>query len=175
MNTLWLLLPLLVYSHCNRCTRDTKPTSGMNTLSTGFGTIGQYYYGLHYDTPVVEHARINISFDDLDTGTEPSRSIELYAQSLGTKEDDAGHILAEHLGGCACYTNIFPQSRHINRGAYRLFEEDIYKCINNNTIASIEWTFVYGEIDDSRPSGVFYDVLFDGDTTCKTLSKQFEN
>jgi len=172
---LFVFLPAMIYSQCNQCSNETLPISGINTIATGYGTEGYYSYSLHHDTPVVENAHISISLNDLDTGTEPVKKIELYARSLGFDGDDAGHILANRLGGCACYINIFPQSPHINRGSYRILEEKIYNCIKNNpdTVASIKWSFSYNG-DSTRPIGVSYHVRFTSGN-CKQISKDFKN
>ena len=45
----------------------------------------------------------------------------------GNQNCDAGHILANHLGGYGNIpTNIFPQNLNINRGSYADFENDIF-------------------------------------------------
>ena len=48
----------------------------------------------------------------------------------GTKDCDAGHILAHRLGGPGNQPiNIFPQDLSVNRGAFNQYEDNIYDCI----------------------------------------------
>jgi hypothetical protein len=130
------------------------PIPGLNKLATGAGTVGYYNY---LDSNIVSSVSIDISYIDLGTGTEPGRAVEKYARNLGVDTDDAGHILAKNLGGLAEPINIFPQLPHINRGSYRMFEENIYNYLsgNNLTIASLKWTFEYNK-NETRPAFITY-------------------
>ena len=98
----------------------------------------------------------------LRAGNEPSSATEKYARALGSHDgvstDDAGHILANRLGGCGtCPINIFPQLPHLNRGAWRSFEADVYDCIHgSSTKATLSWTFTYASTTKTRPSSMVY-------------------
>ena len=92
-------------------------------------------------------------------GTEPAANVRAYAQNLGESTDDAGHILANRLGGFAVPTNIFPQSPHENRGEYRTHEAAIYSCIGASTKASLSWSFKYAGTG-TRPTSVTYTASF---------------
>ena len=151
---------------------------GENRLAPGGGKgLGTYVYKLHRGVPVISSAVVQLTKEDLDTGTEPSDSVRKYARSLGDSEDDAGHIYANRLGGLAVPINIFPQNPHINRGDYEAFERQIYDCVNGaskkTSGATLRWTFSYDHVSDTRPSGVSYKASFD--EGCKNLEQHFVN
>lgn len=63
---------------------------------------------------------------DLNTGSEPTDKTRSFARSHGCSTDDAGHIIADRLGGCGdAEGNIFPQDPHINRGQFRMMESTV--------------------------------------------------
>jgi hypothetical protein len=66
-------------------------------------------------------------------GDEPDAGTQSYARSLGGHDgchnDDAGHILANRLGGYGTDPiNIMPQAPHLNRGLWEAFESSIHDC-----------------------------------------------
>ena len=81
------------------------PKVGKNPLATGGGGSCTYSYTAHDKVPVVMSATCDISPSDLNTGTEPNKTTEAYARNLGKHDgcdnDDAGHIIANRLGGQA--------------------------------------------------------------------------
>jgi hypothetical protein len=89
---------------------------------------------------------------------------------------DAGHILANRLGGWGNQTiNIFPQDLSINRGAYAQFENDIYDCIYGGaSSAKLSWTFSYASSTKTKPNKVAYSASFTGGP-CTSLSQTFTN
>jgi len=69
----------------------------------------------------VASAIATIDLSHLDIGSDTTDTTRTYARSLGLLDDDAGHILANRLGGSGRDpVNIFPQNLSINRGAYRV-------------------------------------------------------
>lgn len=79
----------------------------------GGGAVGTYVYVNHNGTPVVSSASVTITPKDLDKGTDTTSCTQDYSRSLdddGVKDCDAGHILANRLGGPGNQPiNIFPQ------------------------------------------------------------------
>jgi hypothetical protein len=104
--------------------------------------------------------------------------VQKYAREMGKEDkegdDDAGHILANRLGGYAVPVNIFPQDPHMNRGAYRSFEGEIYNCMSKNTKANLAWKFQYPSSTSTRPSGEVYTVTFT-DSECTDMKSSFDN
>lgn len=95
---------------------------------------------------------------------------------LGTEDCDAGHILANRLGGPGNQPiNIFPQDLSVNRGSYAQFEGDIYECISGGaSSASLSWTFTYESTSHTKPYKVSYSATFEGGP-CTSLSQVFSN
>ena len=62
-------------------------------------------------------------------GSNTDSASKSWVKVAGCPSDDAGHILANKLGGSGKATdrNIFPQNQSINRGAYRVYEKKIYE------------------------------------------------
>ena len=139
--------------------------------------------------PVIRSASVVLHRGNLDHGTETDARTRAYARKLGSeaKADDAGHILANRLGGCGSatanspcngYTNIFPQNPSINRGIYRTMEGRIYDCMATGgaTKAMLDWTFAYQRVAGSpatRPSSYTYRAVFDHG--CESMSERFTN
>ena len=115
----------------------------------------------------------------MHTGTEPSTSARAYVRALGghdgCTDDDAGHILANQLGGKATPTNLFPQSPHLNRGAWESFERAIAACFasGGSTSATLKWSFQYESSSKERPKTASYAVTYD--QGCASASQSFSN
>ena len=154
------------------------PTSGTNSLEAGGGGKCTYRYATHDSMPVVTSASCKISKADLDTGSEPQPTERDYVHKLGghdgCTDDDAGHILANQLGGKAVPTNLFPQEPHLNRGAWEQFEKKIYACVKDGA-ATLSWTFSYASTKDQRPSKATYKVAYAAGSACDDASESFEN
>ncbi|HEV7368447.1 polymorphic toxin-type HINT domain-containing protein [Arenibaculum sp.] len=106
-------------------------------------------------------AQTTITQADLDTGTGTNKTTRDFVKDeagftklSGGKYDpnsgltdefpDAGHIFANRLGGSGRdVENIFPQSRSINRGQYRVFEGQVYDYVDTNGTVSARVDFIY--------------------------------
>lgn len=161
------------------CTSVPCPNSGYNYLTTGGGAVGKYYYTDHNGIPVITSASITITKANLDTGTDTTSCTQDYARMLdddGEKDCDAGHILANRLGGPGNQpVNIFPQDSSINRGAWAQFEGNIYNCIKNGaSSASLSWKFTYESTSHTKPYIATYSVSYNGGS-CSSVSETFNN
>ena len=157
---------------------SSRPSAGNNELRAGGGGTCNYRYTEHDGTPVVTSASCDISPKDLGTGTEPTYIGRDYVRQLGSHDgcddDDAGHILANHLGGKAVPTNLFPQSPHLNRGDWAKLEEWIYNCIKvHRSSATLSWQFFYASTAKERPSRASYAVIFNHG--CNGTKESFSN
>jgi hypothetical protein len=94
----------------------------------------------------------------------------------GIKDCDAGHILANRLGGYGNEPiNIFPQDASMNRGTYAQFENNIYQCINDGAkSANLHWKFTYVNETQTKPISVEYSASFLGGE-CTDLTSVFTN
>ena len=161
------------------CTSVPCPVSGTNYLIEGGGGQGKYIYSMHNNHAVVTSATVTITKSDLDHGTDTTSCTQAYSRTLdddGVEDCDAGHILANRLGGLRNQPiNIFPQDLSINRGSYAQFEGNIYDCmINGANTGTLNWEFTYKNTTETKPVGVQYDATFDGGS-CTTLSQSFAN
>jgi RHS repeat-associated protein len=122
-----------------------------------------------------KYAETTITKADLDTGSGTSQTTRDYVKDeaeftrlpngkydpnsgLTDEFPDAGHIFANRLGGSGRdIDNIFPQSRTINRGEYRVFEADVYNYVKNNGSVEARVDFKY-EDNTALASGVRYRV-----------------
>ena len=144
------------------------PKAGTNIQPVGGGGSCTFEYKLHGVTPIMASGSCAISAADLGTGSATDEAVRDYARDLGfpCPDDDAGHVLAHHLGGCGkCPTNIVPQCPHLNRGAWGAFEKDIYDCTGRGeTILS--WKFQYGSSPPGPPSPTPTKCCFFSDPSC---------
>jgi hypothetical protein len=129
---------------------------------------------------VVTSASATITKANLDKGTDTTSCTQDYSRSLdddGTKDCDAGHIMAHRLGGPGNQPiNIFPQDLSINRGAYAQYEGSIYDCIATKgaTSAALSWTFTYASTSRTKPNKVNYKATFTGGS-CSNSNQDFTN
>ena len=177
-NVLFIILffPLsLTISTTCICTTVECPTTGQNNITMGNGYANiDYIYSYHSNHPVVISAIGTLSPDALDHGTETTSCTQQYARMLeddGEKNCDAGHILANRLGGYGNIpTNIFPQNAGSNRGVYAQFEGNIYNYIQNNNInATLEWYFLYKSTAYTMPYSVNYSAVFEDGYSINSL------
>jgi len=151
------------------------PQQGTNILGNA-----QYVYAAAGSKLRVTTAHATVTKENLDTGSDTTQTTRDWAHSQGLAGDDAGHILANRLGGSGKDpVNIFPQNVTINRGVYRVFEGHVADCVAGSTglTAILDWTFSYSSGTDTRPIGVYYCVKYDKTPTCSYQSecKQFTN
>lgn len=162
------------------CTTVDCPVDGKNNIVMGGGYANiEYIYQQRGEYDVVMSASGTITPDSLDNGTGTTTCTQKYSRLLeddGEHECDAGHILANRLGGYGNVPiNIFPQSASVNRGIYAQFEGDIYNCIHSGArTAQLSWEFNYDSIERTMPSTVKYSAIFDGGN-CTTISSLFPN
>ncbi|OUL33739.1 DNA/RNA non-specific endonuclease [Nostoc sp. 106C] len=70
--------------------------------------------------------RAQITPNNLGTGTGTNDATRAFAQRLGLRSDDAGHVIGNRLGGLGTVEwNIFPQNPNFNRGAYSSYVEQV--------------------------------------------------
>ncbi len=84
------------------CTTVACPVAGTNTLTVGGGSTAYYTYASHGGIPVVTGANTTITMANIDKGTDTTSCTQDYSRTLdddGVKDCDAGHILANRLGG----------------------------------------------------------------------------
>jgi hypothetical protein len=168
-----------IYASCV-CTTVECPVEGNNHIIMGNGNADiNYIYQLHNNSQVVISASGTITPESLDNGSETTSCTQKYSRSLeddGQQNCDAGHILANRLGGYGNIpTNIFPQSLSINRGTYAQFEGNIYDCIKNGTgVGYLYWEFYYDSEQHTMPNSVKYIAKFNSNN-CNTLINLFSN
>lgn len=86
-----------------------------------------------------------------------------FAHAMGRSNDDAGHIIANRLGGPGTRRyNIFPQSLNINRGVWQQTEATVANFLsrNPNSFVQIYFTFDYENNTATRPTRFMYRYVF---------------
>lgn len=121
------------------------------------GPISYYQIGPNSRTEVME---AHIYPHHLGTGTGTNQAARDYTSNMGNPSDDAGHILAARLGGSGTdLRNIFPQSRHINRGAWaREVEGLVALVVQSQGSAIFTINLIYEETTDTRPQLIVYRI-----------------
>ena len=166
------------------CTTVKCPAEGKNVIVMGSGGAElTYVYTTHNASlpPVVVSASGYILPSSLNKGTDTTACTRAYSRLLDDDAADplcdAGHILANHLGGYGNIpTNIFPQNASVNRGVYAQFERKISDCMASASRADLEWAFLYKDTTKTMPYEVNYTAVFtDGGDGCTVLSSLFPN
>lgn len=175
-------------AYCSGGTDSTLcPREGDNVLGAGAGGTCTFRYTYHTGTgqetgaAVVTSGSCIVTSADLGAGSGTNQRVRDWVRSLaahdGFEQDDAGHILANNLGGCGtCPINLFPQNLGINRGVYRVMEGAIADCISEGVTAELSWVFQYKSpsVEHLRPDSYTYNATFQGGN-CGSMSQTFEN
>lgn len=163
------------------CTTVPCPHENVNTviMGNGYATI-EYIYHMHETYEVVVSASGIVEKGALDHGTETTSCTQKYSRTLehdGKQNCDAGHILANRLGGYGNIpVNIFPQNASMNRGSYAQYEGLIYNCIEmGKGTASLSWEFLYETNTNTMPYGVIYKAVYDEQDYCNDTEEYFQN
>ena len=107
----------------------------------------------------VEFVRAEIEPRHLDGGSATNELTRHYASDMGGPNDDAGHIIAQRLGGTGRYTgNIFPQSRNFNRGTWRSIETQVANEMRRTDWVRFSINLLYDGERDTRPSSIIYRI-----------------
>jgi len=129
------------------------------------GAKYKYKYGPNGE---IRSATAKIRPEDLNTGTKTSTSSRAFARSLGCPHDDAGHTIANRLGGSGGDDGVFPQTLGINRGQYRTHEAQIAEKVKagDNVIVRVVPQYDKGS---ARPHSVLYQTRINGKTTTRVF------
>ncbi|WP_406850010.1 RHS repeat-associated core domain-containing protein [Chromobacterium phragmitis] len=129
------------------------------------GAKYKYKYGPNGE---IRSATAKIRPEDLNTGTKTSTSSRAFARSLGCPHDDAGHAIANRLGGSGGDDGVFPQTLGINRGQYRTHEAQIAEKVKagDNVIVRVVPQYDKGS---TRPHSVLYQTRINGKTTTRVF------
>lgn len=89
------------------------------------------------------------------TATTPGSRTYVHETLNGHNNDDAGHVLANILGGSGTdRRNLFPQSPIINRGAFAQIEGLVRTAVENNGQATYTVNLIYSNPTETRPSEI---------------------
>lgn len=107
----------------------------------------------------IASVRARIRPENLFGGARPTDA----ARQLVQAGDDAGHILANMLGGGGETTNIMSQLRALNRGEFRTFERLVADQVAAGREVVVNVRLSYPNNSTSlRPSRIHYEVTVDG-------------
>lgn len=161
------------------CTTVPCPQNGENNIIMGQGGANMtYIYETFNEIPVIVSGYGTVLPSSLHNGSETTTCVRNYSNMMedDNKDDcDAGHILANRLGGYGNEPlNIFPQLSTINQGIYNQFEGKIYDCMLNSTMGYLEWKFYYETNENTQPYQLSYYAKFE-DSPCEPLYSEFPN
>ncbi len=116
---------------------------------------------------------IVVTTQTIRKGSDPNQPIRAWAQSMGRRDDDAGHIIANVLGGTGRQRyNIFPQKKNINRGVWRMIESKIRRTVEETQKpAEMIVQLYYPSSKSTRPNHLKYRVNVDN----KCLTESVNN
>jgi len=161
------------------CTTVPCPQDGANYILMGKNNANMtYIYKTLNTIPVIIEGYGYITPLSLHNGSDTTSCTREYARMLeddGEDSCDAGHILANRLGGYGNEPlNIFPQNSTINQGIYNQFEGKIYDCMMNSTLGYLKWKFYYMTNENTQPYKVTYYAGFE-ESNCEDLYEEFPN
>ncbi len=95
----------------------------------------------------IEYLKAEVFPRHLDTGGAVTKQVRDSIRMMGNTNDDAGHIIAQRLGGPGHVAyNFFPQSRSISRGIWRTEEDLVYNWLQHYpdlSFVRMSFNFVY--------------------------------
>lgn len=101
---------------------------------------------------------------------EKRQPIPVSIKSIGKGDelptDDRGHIVSHRLGGVNDLENLFPQDMHINRGEYKIFEDQLTALLKAGHKITILYTLEY-QGNSHRPTGLNCVYTVDGETSVR--------
>jgi len=119
----------------------------------------------------LESAFAKIEPQHIGTGSSTNDATRLFARIFGNSTDDAGHAIGKNLGGSGTdVSNIFPQAPGVNRGAYRVFEQQIARAVQAGDEVYVRVVPQYSTPTATRPFQVLYQVRINGQTVTRAFS-----
>lgn len=113
----------------------------------------------------IERVQATINRSDLNTGTSTNASSRAEAKRMaGCDKVQAGHALAQRLGGSGGVGHISPQTPGVNMGAYRVFEGTVAKAVEKNGSADVDIKFIYPNATSQMPNAIVYSFTSGGAT-----------
>jgi hypothetical protein len=122
-----------------------KPTDGSSPIT-------EYQMG---PNDRIEYLSARIYPRHLKTGERVSLQMIKRRKEMGSMGDDTGHVIAKNLGGPGDEVfNFFPQKMQINRGIWRLEEQNVYNALRSGEVkyVDIKFNFKYQNQLDTRPN-----------------------
>ena len=108
---------------------------------------------------------------NIGQGTAPNASSRAFVRRLGNATDDAGHAIGNNLGGLGDVLGrqVFPQSPHVNRGAFSQFEQQIVRRVEAGDTVFVRVVPRY-QNGSTRPYEVLYQTRINGQTISRTFN-----
>jgi len=111
-------------------------------------------------------------------GTPATDAMRRRVRELGLPNDDAGHFIANRLGGPGnLWYAVFPQTPRINRGAFRVWENQVANLVMRHRRVSYAIRAFYLDSDHPRrPSDLEVAITYvDITDTRHTVGQLFDN
>jgi hypothetical protein len=117
--------------------------------------------GLSHITVSDAAFRLDKNFDP-PTGQDASPEASKWVRSIGMPEDDAGHVIANRLGGTTEFNgpkgNIFPQDLSQNRGGMRVLDDLAKKKHDAGCDVCVHIGLTYPSSTALRPDSTVYTI-----------------
>lgn len=98
----------------------------------------------------------------LNTGTKTQASSRQHARNLGLSSDEAGHVLANKLGGSGTEKqNLVPLHPTTNKKQYHKVEKVIAEAVRKHGRGQYYLKYMYDSEDDTRPHTIWYSYSYD--------------
>ncbi len=157
-------------SHAGRALSYTSSSSpGPGKIYVRLGSRGR-----------IEQVKAWVLKSNLGGGSSTDSNSRRFSRRLGCFLDDAGHAIANALGGSGRIAkNLFPQNPNYNRGRYKDWEGKIRSLVADGRKApvgaKITLTFSYGSPGKpNRPRAIKYEVQY-GRGFSKRMYQTFSN
>jgi hypothetical protein len=97
----------------------------------------------------IEYLKAEVFPSHLDKGVAVTKQVRDWIRMTRNANDDAGHIIAQRLGGPGDVAyNFFPQSRSISRGIWKTEEDLVYNWLQHypdSSFVRMSFNFVYSD------------------------------
>lgn len=142
-------------------------------VSNGNYEINGYKYETDDNGRIIS-AEGTLHLKDHDGRLTIKDSIEDIGKGDQKEGDDRGHLIGDQFDGSNGLENMIPQDADINQKDFRLFENELAKCVKESKEVTIKVEPIY-DADSRRPSAVVVTYAIDGEESVRIFPNEKES
>lgn len=142
-------------------------------VSNGSYEINGYKYETDDNGRIIS-AKGTLHLKDHDGRLTIKDSIEDIGKGDQKEGDDRGHLIGDQFDGSNGLENMIPQDADINQKDFRLFENELAKCVKEGKEVTVKVEPIYND-DSRRPSAIIATYAIDGEESIRIFPNEKES